>query len=65
SLIISMPLAWTAVNKWLQRYPYRINLSGWLLGGAGMLVILIALFTISFQSIKAAISNPVNSLRSE
>ncbi len=65
SLVISMPLAWIATNKWLQNYPYRINLNWWLFASAGLLVILIALFTISFQSIKAAMANPVKSLRSE
>jgi putative ABC transport system permease protein len=65
SLIISMPLAWIATNKWLQNYPYRITLSWWLFMSAGLFVILIALFTISFQSIKAAIANPVKSLRTE
>ena len=65
SLIISIPLAWISANKWLQNYPYRITLSWWLFASAGLLVILIALFTISFQSIKAAIANPVKSLRTE
>ena len=65
SLIISIPLAWMATNKWLQNYPYRITLSWWLFASGGMLVILIALITISFQSIKAAIANPVKSLRTE
>jgi putative ABC transport system permease protein len=65
SLIISMPLAWIATNKWLQNYPYRTKISWWLFASAGLLVILIALFTISFQSIKTAIANPVKSLRTE
>ncbi len=65
SLIISIPLAWIATNKWLQNYPYRITLSWWLFAAAGVLVISIALITISFQSIKAAIANPVKSLRTE
>ena len=65
SLIISIPLAWIATSKWLENYPYRITLSWWLFASAGILVILIALFTISFQSIKAAIANPVKSLRTE
>jgi putative ABC transport system permease protein len=65
SLIISIPLAWMATNKWLQNYPYRITLSWWLFASGGILVILIALITISFQSIKAAIANPVKSLRTE
>lgn len=65
SLIIAIPLAWVATNTWLQNYPYRITLDWWLFAAAGVLVILIALLTVSFQAIKAAIANPVNSLRSE
>jgi putative ABC transport system permease protein len=65
SLIISTPLAWMATTKWLENYPYRIALSWWLFASSGLLVILIALITISFQSIKAAIANPVKSLRTE
>jgi len=65
SLVISIPLAWMATSKWLQSYPYRITLGWGLFAFAGMLVILIALFTISFQSIKAAVANPVKSLRTE
>ena len=65
SLIISIPLAWIAANKWLQNYPYRITLNGWMFIIAGLLVILIALATVSFQAIKAAIANPVKSLRTE
>jgi putative ABC transport system permease protein len=65
SLIISIPLAWIAANKWLQNYPYRFTLNGWMFIIAGLLVILIALATVSFQAIKAAIANPVKSLRTE
>src|SRR5450755_4288399 len=65
SLIISIPLAWVAANKWLQNYPYRITLNGWMFIIAGLLVILIALATVSFQAIKAAVANPVKSLRTE
>lgn len=65
ALAISIPFAWMAANKWLQYYPYRIMLSWWLFVSGGTLVILIALITISFQSIKAAVANPVKSLRSE
>jgi putative ABC transport system permease protein len=65
SLFISIPLAWTTGNKWLQNYPYRITLSGLMFAFAALFVVLIALATISFQSIKAAIANPVRSLRSE
>jgi len=65
SLALSIPLAWLATSKWLQNYPYRITLSWWLFLSGGVLVILIALITISFQSVKAAVANPVKSLRSE
>ncbi|MBS1659643.1 MAG: ABC transporter permease [Bacteroidetes bacterium] len=65
SLVISMPLAWFATSKWLQNYPYRITLSWWLFASAGLLVVLIALFTVSFQSVKAAVANPVKSLKTE
>jgi len=65
ALIISIPLVWMATNKWLQNYPYRITLSWSLFASGGVLVVLIALITISFQSIKTAIANPVKSLRTE
>ncbi len=65
ALIIATPLVYIAANKWLQNYPYRIEMSWWLFASAGILVMLIALFTVSFQSIKAAIANPVKSLRTE
>ena len=65
ALIIATPLVYIAANKWLQQYPYRIEMYWWLFTSAGILVMLIALFTVSFQSIKAAIANPVKSLRTE
>ncbi|MES1218397.1 MAG: FtsX-like permease family protein, partial [Bacteroidota bacterium] len=65
SLVISMPLAWMAINKWLQNYPYRITPGWWLFVSAAVLVIAVALVTISFQSVKAAMANPVKSLRTE
>lgn len=65
SLIIAIPAAWMAANKWLQNYPYRITLSWWLFASGAILVILIALLTVSFQAIRAAIANPVKSLRTE
>ncbi|HZY37301.1 MAG TPA: FtsX-like permease family protein, partial [Mucilaginibacter sp.] len=63
--IIAFPIAWWAMNKWLQDFAYRISLSWWIFGGAAGIALLIALITVSFQSIKAALANPVNSLRSE
>jgi putative ABC transport system permease protein len=65
ALIISVPLAWLAVNKWLQNYPYRISLNWILFATAASMVTLIALITVSFQAIKAARANPVKSLRTE
>ncbi|MBA2249030.1 MAG: ABC transporter permease [Chitinophagaceae bacterium] len=65
SFIISAPLAWFIMNKWLQDFVYRINLSWWIFGIAGISALSIALFTVSFQAIKAAIANPVKSLRTE
>jgi len=65
SLVIAIPLAWMAIDRWLENYPYRISLGGWLFAGAAMMVIGIALVTVSFQSVRAALSNPVTSLRSE
>ena len=65
ALLIAIPLAWYAANKWLQNYPYRIPLNWQIFAIAGVLVILIALATVSFQAIRTAMANPVNSLRSE
>ena len=65
AMIIAIPAAWLASNKWLENYPYRISLSWWMFALAGMLVIIIALATVSFQAIKSARANPVDSLRSE
>jgi putative ABC transport system permease protein len=65
SAIIAFPLAWLAMHKWLQSYSYRITISWWVFILAGMLALLITIITISFQAIKAAIANPVKSLRTE
>jgi len=65
ALVIATPLVYIASNKWLELYPYRITMSWWLFASAGILVLMIALLTVSFQSIKGAVANPVNSLRSE
>lgn len=65
ALFIAIPLAWMAADKWLQNYPYRITLGWGIFSFAGVLVICIALFTVSFQAVKAAVANPVKSLRTE
>ncbi len=65
SLVISIPLTWMTANKWLQNYPYRITLNWSIFVIGSLVVILIAIATVSFQAIKAAVANPVTSLRSE
>ena len=65
ALIIAIPAAYIVGNKWLENYPYRITISWWLFVSAAVMVILIALITVSFQAIKAAVANPAKSLRTE
>jgi putative ABC transport system permease protein len=65
AIVIASPVAWWAMNKWLQDFAYRINISWKFFGVAGTLALLIAIFTVSFQAIKAALVNPVKSLRTE
>ncbi len=65
AILIASPLAWYAMNKWLEGFAYRIQLNWWMFFAAGFLAIFIALITISFQAIKAALANPVKSLRTE
>ena len=65
SNLIAWPLAWLAINRWLQDFAYRIPVSWWVFIVAGVAAIVIALFTVSFQALKAAVSNPVKSLRTE
>ncbi|HTE11671.1 MAG TPA: FtsX-like permease family protein, partial [Chitinophagaceae bacterium] len=65
SIMIATPAAWWAMNKWLQDFAFRTPLSWWIFLLAGAMAILIALVTVSFQAIKAAIGNPIKSLRTE
>lgn len=65
SAIVAFPLAWWMMHKWLQDFAYRINISLWVFVIAGGLAVIIALLTVSFQAIKAAVANPVKSLRTE
>jgi putative ABC transport system permease protein len=65
ALLIAVPLAWYAMSRWLEDFAYSIDLSWWMFGLAGVVALAIALITVSFQSIKAALANPVKSLRSE
>jgi putative ABC transport system permease protein len=63
--LIAWPIAWLTISRWLQDYAYRVNISWWVFVIAGVVALLIALLTVSFQAVKAAIANPVKSLRSE
>jgi putative ABC transport system permease protein len=65
SVFIAVPLSWWLMNKWLEDFAYKIDISWWVFAAAGAMALLIALLTISFQAIKAAIANPVKSLRTE
>jgi putative ABC transport system permease protein len=63
--LIAFPLTWYAMNKWLQDFAYRTEIHWWVFVLAGIIALLVAAITISFQAIKAALANPVKSLRSE
>jgi putative ABC transport system permease protein len=65
SLFIASPVAWYFMNKWLQDFAYRISISWWVFVIAAIVAIGIAFITVSFQAIKAALANPVKSLRTE
>ncbi|HEY8896615.1 MAG TPA: ABC transporter permease [Niastella sp.] len=65
SILIASPLGWFAMNKWLQDFAYRTHIGASVFLVAGLLALLIAVLTISFQTIRAALANPVNSLRTE
>lgn len=63
--IIGIPFAWWMMHRWLERFAYHINLGWWVFGLAGVLAVAIAFFTVGFQALRAAVANPVKSLRSE
>lgn len=65
ALIVASPIAWYCMNKWLQNFAYRISISWWVFGLAGLFAVVIALLTISIQAVKAALANPVKNLRTE
>lgn len=65
SFLIAAPIAWWAMQSWLKAFEYRISVSGWVLAAAGLATLIIALCTISYQALKAAVANPVKSLRTE
>jgi len=65
SILISIPIAYYFMHSWLMKYQYRMEINWWTFAASGFGALLITLLTVSYQSIKAAIANPVNSLRSE
>lgn len=65
SLLIAIPISWYSMNQWLQDFAYRIELSWWIFGLAGVLALAIAFMSVSYQAIRAAKSNPAKSLRTE
>ncbi|WP_353721662.1 ABC transporter permease [Dyadobacter sp. 676] len=65
AIVIGSPIAWFGMNLWLNDFAYHVDLAWWMFAAAGVLAIVIALVTVSFQSIKAALTNPVKSLKSE
>jgi putative ABC transport system permease protein len=65
AFVIALPLSWYAMHQWLEGFAYRIPIGWWIFAIAGLSAILIAFATISFQAIKAALANPVKSLRTE
>jgi putative ABC transport system permease protein len=65
AFVIASPLAWLAMHQWLQGFAYRIDIAWWMFLIAALVVLLIALITISFQVVKASRTNPVESLRLE
>ena len=65
AMAVASPLAWWGMNKWLQTFAYKVDVAWWVFALAGMLTLFITLITVSFQSVKAALINPVRSLRSE
>jgi len=65
AIVIASPIAWYVMNRWLQEFAYKIDIEWWMFAVAGLLAVGIAVLTVSFQSIKAALTNPITSLRSE
>ncbi|GAB3926955.1 ABC transporter permease [Mucilaginibacter myungsuensis] len=65
SIVIASPIAWWAMNKWLQNFQYRITIQWWVFAAAGLVAVVVALVAISYHSVKAALADPVKSLRNE
>ena len=65
AFVIAIPIGWLGMNAWLRSFAYRTEITGWIFAMAGITALLIAFFTISYQAIRAALANPVKSLRTE
>jgi putative ABC transport system permease protein len=65
ALVIASPLSWIVMHKWLEDFAYRVDIQWWMLAGAGAIALTIALLTVAFHAVRAALANPVESLRSE
>ncbi len=65
SFVIASPIAWWAMNKWLQGFNYRVSITWWMFALAGLIAICVAMFTVSFQAVRAAVANPTKSLKTE
>jgi putative ABC transport system permease protein len=65
AIVIAVPIAWYAMDKWLQNFAYHVGITWWMFALAGLLAVAIALVAVGAQSVKAALMNPVKSLRSE
>ena len=63
--LIAWPIAWYTMNNWLQKFVFRIDISWWIFFVSGLAALIIALVTISIQAVKAAVANPIESLRYE
>ena len=65
AIVIATPVAFFVMSKWMQNFAYRVDIVWWMFAAAGLFALLIALLTTSFQAVKAALANPVKSLRTE
>ena len=65
SLFVATPLAWWALNRWLDNFAYRVDLQAWMFVAAGLAALLVAVLTVGVQGIRAALANPVETLRNE
>jgi putative ABC transport system permease protein len=65
ALVIASPIAWFVMNKWLEDFAYRTSIGWWVFAATGVTALVIALITVSFQAVKAALTNPVKNLRTE